>query len=88
MSIPLNYSPRRFYMPLINRWREARERAGLSMREACQDLGIGKSMLSQIETGTAHTTSRIMERACRIYGCQMSDLLEVFEEEGEMMRVP
>ena len=61
-------------MAFYNRWRQVRESRGITMTTACEALGISKPMLSQIETGQARTTVRVMECACQLYHCQMSDL--------------
>jgi DNA-binding Xre family transcriptional regulator len=64
-------------MPLRCLLREKRLSKGLSLTEASQRLGISKGMLSEVERDSAHTTSRVIERACELYECQPGDLYEM-----------
>lgn len=68
-------------MRLVNRWREYREKQGLTLEEVGREIGVTRQQVSAIELGVAHTTSERMERACRLFGCQPGDLYQMVEDE-------
>lgn len=56
-------------------WRIKREGKGWSLSEAAKKLGIGKSQLSQIETGKARPSVRVLLAASDLYDCEPNELL-------------
>ncbi len=56
--------------------RAARERAGLTLTEAADRLGVGKATLSRLETGKGPVTATRLTEIARLYGLMPSTLLD------------
>ena len=55
--------------------RDARMRAGYTLTEAAERLGIGKATLSRLETAKGPVTSSRLTQLARLYGVRPADLL-------------
>ncbi|HEU4657259.1 MAG TPA: helix-turn-helix transcriptional regulator [Capillimicrobium sp.] len=62
--------------PVPRRLREARERAGLSLRQLAPRVGISASALSQIETGKSQPSVRTLYALVRELGLSLDELFD------------
>lgn len=56
--------------------RRLRSEQGLSLREVARQVGIGASMLSQIETGSKGTSTKRLRRLAKVLGVSVGDLFD------------
>jgi DNA-binding transcriptional MerR regulator/quercetin dioxygenase-like cupin family protein len=65
---------------ISNKWREAREKMGLTLDEVSAQVDISSSYLSKIENGLANISIDILNKLAIFYG---ESILSFFELEGE-----
>jgi transcriptional regulator with XRE-family HTH domain len=56
--------------------KRARERAGLTLTDAADRMGIGKATLSRLETGLATITASRLPIFAKTYGTTVADLID------------
>lgn len=64
-------------------FKEARKKAGLTMMEAGQRLGITDAAVAQWESGATMPNAKRLPEIARLYGCTLEDLLKDKEELDE-----
>lgn len=65
---------------LSDKWRESREKMGLTLEEVSAQVGISTSYLSKIENGLANISIELLNKLAIFYG---ESILYFFELEGE-----
>ena len=53
------------------RLRTERERLGLSQAAVAEKIGVGQSLIAEIESGTKQPTAEVLKLLCRKYGLRM-----------------
>ena len=53
------------------RLRTERERLGLSQAAVAEKIGVGQSLIAEIENGTKQPTAEVLKLLCRKYGLRM-----------------
>ena len=53
------------------RLRTERERLGLSQTAVAEKIGVGQSLIAEIESGTKQPTAEVLKKLCRKYGLRM-----------------
>lgn len=53
---------------------EARENAGLSKAELARRIGVGRSLMTEMEAGTRNATEQNLSKIARALGCPLADL--------------
>ena len=77
------YMPRKPATEEGERFRQARERAGLSNREAAKALGLSLSTIYNLEAGMKKNIRvATLQRAARVYGVTVKWLIQGGEEDG------
>ncbi len=51
--------------------RTERERLGLSQAAVAEKIGVGQSLIAEIESGTKQPTAEVLKKLCRKYGLRM-----------------
>ncbi len=54
-----------------NRLRTERERLGLSQAAVAEKIGVGQSLIAEIESGTKQPTAEVLKKLCRKYGLRL-----------------
>lgn len=62
--------------------RKARERAGLTQKEAARLFGLAPSAVSQWDSGQTMPRAKLIPRVAEVYGCTVAELFEPDETEG------
>ena len=73
---------------LGSRVRELREKRSWSLREAAEETGVSKSMLSKIERETVSPTAAVLGRLAEGFGVSISQLVGGQEQQGDVMTLP
>lgn len=68
-----------------NRLKELREFAGLSQKKMAASLGVSESAYQNYEYGIREMPSRVISRACEIYGCNFDWLVGLSEEDSALI---
>ena len=53
------------------RLRIERERLGLSQAAVAEKIGVGQSLIAEIESGTKQPTAAVLKLLCRKYGLRL-----------------
>ncbi len=53
------------------RLRTERERRGLSQAAVAEKVGVGQSLIAEIENGTKQPTAEVLKKLCRKYGLRL-----------------
>ena len=53
------------------RLRTERERLGLSQAAVGEKIGVGQSLIAEIESGTKQPTAEVLKKLCRKFGLRM-----------------
>ena len=53
------------------RLRTERERLGLSQAAVAEKIGVGQSLIAEIESGTKQPTAEVLKLLCRKYGLRL-----------------
>jgi len=56
-------------------FREARKKAGLTMAEAAQKIGVSRVTIWMWETGKGNPLFDKLKKMAEVYGCPMADLV-------------
>ena len=51
--------------------RTERERLGLSQAAVAEKIGVGQSLIAEIENGTKQPTAEVLKLLCRKYGLRL-----------------
>lgn len=73
---------------LGERIKELRERRQWSLREAADQTGVSKSMLSKIERGATSPTATVLGRIAEGFGISISQLVGGEEQRGDVILLP
>lgn len=68
-----------------DRWKSARQAAGLSAQQAADAIGVHRNTIYGLEKGEDGATLRLMSRVADLYGVTLG---YIFKDEGQQERVP
>ena len=61
---------------MMNRLKELRLKAGLTIKELSEKIGIDKSSISLMESNKRPINAKVLEKFCKFYGVKPNDILE------------
>lgn len=65
------------------KFKEAREKSGITQQRVATILGVGQSAVCQWETGKTKPRASLLPKIAEIYGCTIDELLRQDEPKGD-----